>query len=58
MFSFMCEQIFHMVIVDLPAGVGIPSLDTQHTEYVMWYVVRDQLFQGLSVFFFQGRSLC
>jgi len=20
-----------MVIVDLPAGVGIPSLDTQHT---------------------------
>ena len=26
---FMCVQIFHMVNIDVPAGVGAPPLDTQ-----------------------------
>jgi len=26
---FMCVQIFHMVNIDVPAGVGAPLLDTQ-----------------------------
>ena len=25
----MCVQIFHMVNIDVPAGVGAPPLDTQ-----------------------------
>ena len=25
---FMCVQIFHMVNIDVPAGVGAPPLDT------------------------------
>ena len=46
-----------MVIVDVSASVGIPSLDKQHTVIVC-HVIRDQLFQALSMFFVQGRSLC
>ena len=28
---FICVQIFHMVNVDVPASVGTPPLNTQHT---------------------------
>ena len=28
----MCAQIFHMVNIDMPAGVGAPSLDTTTFE--------------------------
>ena len=27
--NFMCAQNFHMVNSDVPAGVGVPALDTQ-----------------------------
>ena len=35
----MCVQIFHMVNIDVPAGVGAPPLNTQllrcHTQQVL-----------------------
>ena len=33
MFNFMCVQTFHMVNIDVPAGVGVPPLDKQLQDY-------------------------
>ena len=33
MFNFtlhVCEEFFHTMNIDVPAGVGAPPLDTQH----------------------------
>ena len=38
----MCAQIFHMVNIDVPAGVGAPPLDTTSFWYCHLGMVREK----------------
>ena len=53
----MCVQTFHMVNIDVPAGVGAPPLDKQ----LLYKMVEHNLYTNLSnlfpFFFFEKEGL-